>query len=104
VDLILSNKKSSLVATVRTHDKLAHSSNRLVIIVLDLFDYCFPENGLTAYRLGKKLASQVHKKARQARGVSTHILYMSFSRASLAGSEKKTTQSLSTFACITLPI
>jgi phosphomannomutase len=27
--------------------------------VLDLFDYCFAENGLTAYKQGKKLASQV---------------------------------------------
>ncbi|KAK7203276.1 eukaryotic phosphomannomutase [Myxozyma melibiosi] len=26
--------------------------------VLDIFDYCFSENGLTAYKLGEKLASQ----------------------------------------------
>ncbi|KAK9471072.1 eukaryotic phosphomannomutase [Dipodascopsis tothii] len=26
--------------------------------VLDMFDFCFSENGLTAYRLGKQLASQ----------------------------------------------
>ncbi|KAK9383664.1 eukaryotic phosphomannomutase [Kockiozyma suomiensis] len=26
--------------------------------VLELFDYCFSENGLTAYKLGEKLASQ----------------------------------------------
>jgi hypothetical protein len=65
VDLILSNKKSSLAATVRIQ-KVALSSNWLVIIVLDLFDYCFPENGLTAYRLGKKLASQVPEKKKKS--------------------------------------
>ncbi|KAJ3211761.1 Phosphomannomutase [Entophlyctis luteolus] len=27
-------------------------------IVLDMFDFCFSENGLTAYKLGKQLASQ----------------------------------------------
>ena len=26
--------------------------------VTDMFDYCFPENGITAYRLGKELPSQ----------------------------------------------
>jgi phosphomannomutase len=28
------------------------------VSVLDMFDYCFAENGLTAYRLGKQLPSQ----------------------------------------------
>jgi phosphomannomutase len=27
---------------------------------IHLFDYCFSENGLTAYKLGKKLSSEVH--------------------------------------------
>jgi phosphomannomutase len=26
---------------------------------IDLFDYCFSENGLTAYKLGNQLASEV---------------------------------------------
>jgi phosphomannomutase len=30
-----------------------------LISVIDLFDYCFSENGLTAYKQGTKLASQV---------------------------------------------
>lgn len=29
------------------------------VTVLNNFDYCFAENGLTAYRLGEKMASQV---------------------------------------------
>lgn len=28
------------------------------LLVLEDFDFCFAENGLTAYRLGKQLASQ----------------------------------------------
>ena len=27
-------------------------------LAIDLFDFCFSENGLTAYRLGSQLASQ----------------------------------------------
>lgn len=30
-----------------------------VLLVLEDFDFCFAENGLTAYRLGKQMASQV---------------------------------------------
>lgn len=29
-------------------------------LVLDNFDYCFAENGLTAYRLGEQMKSQVY--------------------------------------------
>jgi len=31
----------------------------LLTIVIDMFDYCFAENGLTAYRQGTKLPAQV---------------------------------------------
>jgi hypothetical protein len=30
-----------------------------MLLVLEDFDFCFAENGLTAYRLGKQMASQV---------------------------------------------
>jgi len=36
-------------------------------IVLDLFDFGFAENGLTAYRKGKVLATQVRQLSRMAR-------------------------------------
>jgi len=29
------------------------------MVVIDMFDYCFAENGLTAYRQGTKLAAEV---------------------------------------------
>ena len=31
----------------------------MLTVVLDMFDYCFAENGLTAYRQGTRLASEV---------------------------------------------
>lgn len=31
----------------------------MVLVVTQDFDYCFAENGLTAYRLGEQMASQV---------------------------------------------
>ncbi|CAO3641556.1 unnamed protein product [Cunninghamella blakesleeana] len=37
---------------------LSKQEEQLGSNVLQLFDYCFPENGLTAYRLGEKLESQ----------------------------------------------
>ncbi|KAK9366638.1 eukaryotic phosphomannomutase [Lipomyces kononenkoae] len=37
---------------------LAKQKEQLGDNVIDIFDYCFSENGLTAYRLGEKLASQ----------------------------------------------
>ena len=30
-----------------------------LMVVIDMFDYCFAENGLTAYRQGTKLAAEV---------------------------------------------
>lgn len=36
---------------------LNFTSNIVISLVLDVFDYSFAENGLTAYRLGKQLAS-----------------------------------------------
>jgi hypothetical protein len=31
----------------------------MLTVVLDMFDYCFAENGLTAYKQGTRLASEV---------------------------------------------
>jgi hypothetical protein len=31
----------------------------MLTVVLDMFDYCFSENGLTAYKQGTRLASEV---------------------------------------------
>ena len=41
---------------VKQQQQLASSSPGTY--VTDMFDYCFPENGLTAYRMGKLLPTQ----------------------------------------------
>lgn len=74
----------------------------MILVVTQDFDYCFAENGLTAYRLGEQMASQVGTVDRLCRRrMDTHAVY---GRASLNGSVMKNTTSLSTLFCVTLLI
>ncbi|KAK9453443.1 eukaryotic phosphomannomutase [Dipodascopsis uninucleata] len=57
VQLLHDLRKKVVIGFVGGSD-LAKQQEQLGENVLDMFDYCFSENGLTAYRLGKKLASQ----------------------------------------------
>jgi phosphomannomutase len=52
--------------------------------VIDMFDYCFPENGLTAYRQGTRLPAQV-----------TNCFVLAISRLSLNIWARKSTRNLS---------
>jgi hypothetical protein len=72
--------------------------------VLEDFDYCFSENGLTAYRLGKPLASQV---SLLVCFTETHLQCRTdfqYDRASSNGSVMKNTTSWSTIFFDILPI
>jgi hypothetical protein len=51
----LQNNKNNSAPPVKTVP--ANPRDKL-IQVIDLFDYCFAENGLTAYRQGKQLPAQ----------------------------------------------
>lgn len=61
VALILASNMSSLVNLVsRVLFGVWRVIDRCMLwLVLEDFDFCFAENGLTAYRLGKQMASQV---------------------------------------------
>jgi len=59
----LSRTARLLCSTPTAHNGAAHTTPT----VLDLFDFGFAENGLTAYRKGKVLATQVRQPFRMAR-------------------------------------
>jgi hypothetical protein len=48
------------ISVFYTRVKVKVTDSKGVIVVLQDFDFCFAENGLTAYRLGKEMASQVN--------------------------------------------
>ncbi|ODV87787.1 hypothetical protein CANARDRAFT_20520 [[Candida] arabinofermentans NRRL YB-2248] len=56
-DLLKELRKKCVIGFVGGSD-LAKQVEQLGSDVLNKFDYCFSENGLTAYKLGKELASQ----------------------------------------------
>lgn len=45
-------------STTVTPVYIAELRNEVALTVTDDFDYCFAENGLTAFKLGKEIASQ----------------------------------------------
>ncbi|GMG20346.1 unnamed protein product [Ambrosiozyma monospora] len=55
--LLADLRKKAVIGFVGGSD-LSKQVEQLGSNVLEKFDYCFSENGLTAYKLGKKLASQ----------------------------------------------
>lgn len=61
--------------------------------VIDMFDYCFAENGLTAYRQGTRLPAQV-----------TICFALAISRLLLGIWARKSIRNLSTSVYVMLPI
>lgn len=56
-DTLVALRKQVVIGFVGGSD-LSKQLEQLGATVLQDFDYCFSENGLTAYKLGKQLASQ----------------------------------------------
>lgn len=91
------------------HVPLLHS---FLSTVLQNFDYCFSENGLTAYKMGVQLASQVFcprsilewcRKSSYWQILNGSFISRHKCRASLVTWVRSATKSLSTMFFVTLP-